>query len=356
MSRCSIWRVSRRYFFVGMFSAVIRTRLVRKLCRFISKTLTMTLKQLHAFYWAATLGSFSIAAERLHISQSTLSKRIVELEAGLNVQLFDRSTKQAQLSEQGHRLLKHAAKVLDLTDLIRSESQAEGNLAGLCRIGITELGSLTWLPRFIVQARVLYPDLTFQPYVDLTANLESMVYRGELDCAVAPGVSNHEMLAINKICEVECAWMASPARVKKGAVLRPKEIAALPAIAMTTGSGMTASIDHWALLHGIRMNYTLASNSLMAITGLTVADIGVSYLPRLFVTPWLEDNRLVSFETEPRAPDLAYYFLQRSDDRRELVSRMKALLFSEACGIVGGRWMAPTKPLDMKKSDMTSAK
>lgn len=40
----------------------------------------MTLKQIEAFYWAANLGSFSIAALRLHVTQSSLSKRIVELE------------------------------------------------------------------------------------------------------------------------------------------------------------------------------------------------------------------------------------------------------------------------------------
>lgn len=38
--------------------------------------LGMTLKQLEAFYWAARLGTFAIAAERLHVTQSTLSKRV----------------------------------------------------------------------------------------------------------------------------------------------------------------------------------------------------------------------------------------------------------------------------------------
>ena len=40
----------------------------------------VTLKQLEAFYLAATLGSFAIAAQRIHVTQSSLSKRIAELE------------------------------------------------------------------------------------------------------------------------------------------------------------------------------------------------------------------------------------------------------------------------------------
>ncbi|MGU4703868.1 LysR family transcriptional regulator, partial [Burkholderia cepacia] len=41
---------------------------------------TPTLKQLDAFYWAATCANFSTAAQRLHLSVSSLSKRINELE------------------------------------------------------------------------------------------------------------------------------------------------------------------------------------------------------------------------------------------------------------------------------------
>ena len=61
----------------------------------------MTLKQLKAFYWAATLGSFAIAADRLAISQSSLSKRIAELELALGAELFDRSTRRAIVTDGG---------------------------------------------------------------------------------------------------------------------------------------------------------------------------------------------------------------------------------------------------------------
>ncbi|MDQ2138036.1 LysR family transcriptional regulator [Alcaligenaceae bacterium B3P038] len=316
----------------------------------------MTLKQIQAFYWAATLGNFAIAAERLHISQSTLSKRVFELEAALGVQLFDRSSKQAQLSEHGTRLLRHAAQMLDLTELIQADAEAAGDLAGTCRIGITELGSLTWLPRFIAQARALYPRLIFQPYVDLARGLERMVHRGELDCAVAPTAAQGDMLAAQKICDVECTWMASPARIDQGAILKPAAMETLPVITMTAGSGMTAGINQWSLAQGIRLNYTLASNSMMAIAGLTVADIGISYLPRHFMAPWLADGRLTSFTTTPATPNLGYYFLQRSDDKRELVARMKALLLSDACGLAGGKWVAPTGTAHIPKTNMKRRK
>jgi DNA-binding transcriptional LysR family regulator len=69
------------------------------------ENVAMTLKQLEAFYWAATCLNFSVAAERVHLSVSSLSKRIAELEASLGVQLFDRSGRAAELTPQGEQLL-----------------------------------------------------------------------------------------------------------------------------------------------------------------------------------------------------------------------------------------------------------
>src|SRR5574343_538717 len=65
----------------------------------------MTLKQLEAFYWAASCATFAMAAERVHLSVSSLSKRIAELEASLGQVLFDRAGHRAALTEAGTRLL-----------------------------------------------------------------------------------------------------------------------------------------------------------------------------------------------------------------------------------------------------------
>ena len=70
----------------------------------------MTLKQLEAFYWAATCVNFTVAAERVHLSVSSLSKRIAELEASLGVDLFDRSGRSAKLTAQGSGCCRRFAR------------------------------------------------------------------------------------------------------------------------------------------------------------------------------------------------------------------------------------------------------
>ena len=92
----------------------------------------MTLEQLEAFYLAATLGSFALAAQRVHVTQSSLSKPIAELEAWVGAELFDRSGQRAQLTEAGHRILAVAKQMLELKEGIREALDGAPVLEGPC--------------------------------------------------------------------------------------------------------------------------------------------------------------------------------------------------------------------------------
>lgn len=294
------------------------------------RSAAMTLKQLEAFYLAATLGSFSLAAERAHVTQSSLSKRIAELEASIDAQLFDRSSKRAQLTEAGHRLLSVAAQMLELKEGLKASVKGPAALAGTCRFGISELGALTWLPRFVARVRLEHPLLVLQPQVDLGRRLERQVVRGELDFAIVPGPPEDPHVASHMIEEVAFAWTAAPSRIRRPKVFKLEDLAQHPIITMTEGSGLTRAFDAWAAEHGLRMERIVASNSLMAIVGLTLADIGLSFLPTTFVKPWVDRGALVTFRSEPALPSLRYCFLHRADDRRALLEILLRSVSDEA--------------------------
>lgn len=297
---------------------------------FDCKVSAMTLKQLEAFYLAATLGSFSLAAQRAHVTQSSLSKRIAELEASVDAALFDRSSQRAQLTEAGHRLLPTAAQMLALKEGIKVTLQSPGALAGTCRFGISELGALTWLPRFVARVRSEHPQLVLHPHVDLGRRLERQVVRGELDFAIVPGPPEHPHIASHTVGEVRFAWTAAPGRIRSHKVLGLQELGQHPVITMTEGSGLTRAFDAWAAEQGLRMQRIVASNSLMAIVGLTLADVGLSFLPHTFMQPWVDRGALVVFRSDPPLPSLRYCFLQRDDDRRPMLAMMLGYVTDEA--------------------------
>src|SRR4051794_41588466 len=73
----------------------------------------MTLQQLSYFLAAADHGSFSAAAESLHMAQPSLSEQIRRLEAELGVSLFARTGRRLELTEAGRLLLPHAERTVE---------------------------------------------------------------------------------------------------------------------------------------------------------------------------------------------------------------------------------------------------
>src|SRR5438093_88051 len=81
----------------------------------------MTFRQVEIFLAVARARNFTRAAETLHVSQSTLSQHVLELERELGVRLFDRLGRAVALTEAGRLLEDHAPRELDQTPLLMRE-------------------------------------------------------------------------------------------------------------------------------------------------------------------------------------------------------------------------------------------
>jgi DNA-binding transcriptional LysR family regulator len=289
----------------------------------------MTLKQLEAFYWAARLGTFAIAAQRLHVTQSSLSKRIAELETDLGYLLFDRTSKKAVLTEAGESLLTHAGQMLKLEEHIRENLDPHRAITGDYRFGLSELSATTWFPEFMHQVRDKYPGLSLHPQVGIGRSLEKSVERGELDCAVIAGPPTSSNIASEVIAEIEFSWMASPNRLPQGTVLTAKQFQNHPLITSTPDSGLSIAFDHLIRNQGIQAGNIITCNSLTAIIGLTVSGEGISFLPKRYVMPLVKRKLLVPIKSNPAPPLLKYSFIWRKDENRRFVSLLKDLVIKE---------------------------
>jgi DNA-binding transcriptional LysR family regulator len=282
----------------------------------------MTLKQLEAFYWAATCANFAIAAERLHLSVSSLSKRIVELEESLGVLLFDRSRHRAALTEAGQGLLPRALELLDAAAAIRDAFTPSAGLIGRCAFGVGELSALTWLPRFIAQVRAAYPKLVLEPYVDVGAVLEARVDNGELDFAIIAGRSSRQTVLSQPITQAQFVWMAAPALAQQYRSLDDMLRARQPIIALPPGAGTTRLIDDWLLAHGIAAVERISCNNWGAIAGMLIASVGVGILPEGWARKLVREDLLCRLTDENPLTPLTYSFQWRRGDSRPLVNQM----------------------------------
>src|SRR3546814_12839437 len=101
------------------------------------------LKHLETFFWAARLGSFTAAAERLHSTQSTVSMRISELEHRFGVALFDRAHRKVRLTSRGEELLGYTERLLQLTSEIQERIARPEMVSGMVRIGVAAVVAQT---------------------------------------------------------------------------------------------------------------------------------------------------------------------------------------------------------------------
>ncbi|SFD77505.1 LysR family transcriptional regulator [Paracidovorax konjaci] len=297
-----------------------------------------TVKQLEAFWWAATSANFATAAERVHLSVSSLSKRIAELEAALGQPLFDRSGHRAVLNDAGRRMLPRALDVLNAMAALHESMDAGAALAGSCRFGVGDLSALTWMPGFVAAARAAHPQLGLEPVVDVGGALERRLSDGELDFAVIAGRSSRSELLSQPVGAVHFRWSVAPGLAGASAPDAAALLKAYPLVTLPEGAGTTRLLDDWLLANGASVHERIACNSWGAVAGMLRLGVGTGILPG----PWVEAMGLRAARARVPLAPLHYAFQWKRGDTRALIGAMRALVqqcvdFSLPPGFAGAR-------------------
>lgn len=290
----------------------------------------MTFKQLEAFYAAAMASSFAVAASQLHVSQSSLSKRLGELEADLGEALFDRSGHRSTLTPAGQALLPLARNLLDAARQARDAISRNTGLQGVCRFGMGELAAVTWLPAFVARCRRDFPELRLEPHVDVGQSLERQVESGELDFAVVAGWSSRSAIASHTIAEVRYSWVGTRELLEGLDVLTPESLKDMTVITMPSGAGSTRIYEAWMLDNKLAVSRQLICNNMGAIAGMVAAGIGIAFFPNGWLAALRDKQGLRAIQSHPPLRTLHYAFQSRREDIRPLVAAMRERVMQEA--------------------------
>lgn len=109
----------------------------------------MEFRQLRTFRVVADNLSFTKAAERLFMAQSSVSAQIRSLEAELDLKLFDRIGRRVLITDAGQKLYEYARRVEEMTDEIRSEVTGAKNVRGSLTIRIPETLAAVYMPEVV---------------------------------------------------------------------------------------------------------------------------------------------------------------------------------------------------------------
>ena len=161
--------------------------------------------------------SISKAAERLYISQPSLSKFLINLERELNAQLFDRTTNPLTPTEYGRAYIETARSMLNLnSDMLRRMEDIRNYETGLLRIGMSVVRSAYYIPMVLPEFHRRFPGIQISLEEESATVLEQHLLQGRLDVAITSGIVMDPQIN----CEVirrERIYFAVPRGYVKGA-------------------------------------------------------------------------------------------------------------------------------------------
>ncbi len=261
----------------------------------------MQINQISAFLAVAELGSFSLAAERLHITQPAVSKRIRQLESSVRVELFDRIGKRSFLTPGGRAFKPHAERILQELKSYRSSlSHQQGAPSGSLSFATSHHIGLHRLPQILRGFKSRYPgvdlDLHFMDSEDACAAIAA----NELELAI---VTLPEQADARLDCEP--VWIdqmvvvfATDPALAGAATITAEDLLGYAAILPSHGTFTRKIIDSLLSVYREQLDIVLETNYLETIKVMVSANLGWSILPVSMVDASLGYHRLAGLDVK----------------------------------------------------------
>jgi DNA-binding transcriptional LysR family regulator len=269
---------------------------------------------LRSFVAVADCGGFHRAAERLNLTQSTISQQIKRLELETKRPLFRRTTRSVALTDDGEMLLGDARRLLQLEEAARHRLAAP-RLSGSVRLGVVEEIAGGSLPSALGRFAMLHPGVKLEVQIGVSAELIEQLNAGRLDVVFAKrplGTSRGRL-----VWREAMVWTtAETFDLVAGAPLplalyRERSVSREAALAALSNSELS-----WEIVY--------TSPSLTGVRAAALAGLAITPLPASAVVAGL--RILGAEEGLPRLPDLEFAIYEKARPDRAPAALAAALL------------------------------
>jgi len=225
----------------------------------------MTIRHLKIFIEVVDSGKMSTAANKLFISQPTVSQAIRELEEHYGYLLFERLNKRLYITEKGKRLLSYARNVVKQFDDME-EMMLKENYMEKIRIGATITVGNCILGEVIKNFKIMNPHVEIYSYVGNTRDIEEKLLNSKLDIGIVEGrVKSPDLISIPEVEDflVLVCSMDHPFAKKKSVMIEDLENRKFAM--REQGSGTRELFERYMLDKGIPIKIAFEGNSSTAI-------------------------------------------------------------------------------------------
>ncbi|MGW1606781.1 transcriptional regulator CynR [Streptomyces eurythermus] len=282
--------------------------------------MALELRHLRYLLAVAESGTFTRAAEELHISQPTLSQQIKQLERLLGTQLLDRTGRTVRLTDAGEAYVHHARRALrDLAAAERAVHDVQDLTRGHLRLAVTPTFTAYLTGPLAAELHSRHPGITLTLREMTQDRIETGLLADEIDLGIAftgthlPGITATELFTEALTLVTSARHPADDHRALPVANLARMQLALL------TGDFATRThIDDYFARHGISPRTAVEANSIQALTAIVQRTTLATVLPDAIAH---DHPHLTLVPLDPPLPVRTVALLTRTDAYQSAAAR-----------------------------------
>ncbi len=240
----------------------------------------LTFRQLETFATVARLGSFSRAAEALHLTQPAVSIQVRQITESIGLPLFEQSGREIRLTAAGQELLRTARELDDSWNRFESAVDAlKGLKKGRLRVALVTTAKY-FLPRMLGAFCQRYPDIEIELEVANRARIIERLRANEDDLYIMSFPPEELDVVATPFLDNPLVVVAPAASPLPAGPLSLADLAPHPFLLRETGSGTRKAVDRHLAANGLTLKVKLALGSNEAIRDLVASGMGLAILSR----------------------------------------------------------------------------
>jgi DNA-binding transcriptional LysR family regulator len=245
--------------------------------------MNVSLQQLKVFVAVARQRSFTRAAREFDLTQSAVSRCVRELEEAISLRLFDRTTRNVELTLAGASLARRIGQLLDEIDLtLREERAAHHGHTGIVTIASNAVLSSRWVPECIARCIALFPGLSIdvkdQPQDAVLASVE----QGDVDFGLVSDfdATTADSLHVQPLFTTPlCAVLPDSHSLARGTTLMWSALSDAPLVTLNADAGSRASVERALAAHRVPSRRVQECGHVAAVMRMIELGLGIGVLP-----------------------------------------------------------------------------
>lgn len=258
----------------------------------------MTLRHLKIFVCVAESGGMTAAAQKLYVSQPTISQAIAELEKYYGVRLFERLSQKLYITEEGQKMLGYARHIIDTFNHMENVMREAGENPQL-NIGCSVSVGTSLVNRLLDLAEEKLKKCCVNVTVDNTSRIEKMLLSNEIDIGIVEGIVTNPDLVITPVCQDTLVLVCGNNHYLAGRkVLSFSDLEGENFISREKGSSDRNQLERMLEEKKIMLNRCWHCSNTEAIKNAVMHGRGIAALSSMIVEKECADGSLVTLDVQ----------------------------------------------------------